>query len=203
MQKILEKKERSLGVKLSIKGDRCGSPKCALIRKPYRPGQHGKSHRRKVSEFGKQLQEKQKVRFTYGLSEKQLGKVFSEAERKAEVTSQGVIEILESRLDNVIFRLGFVSSRSAARQLVGHGHFSVHGRKVTIPSRRMKIGDKVSIRPESKNAAVFQDLKDKLKNYEVPTWLSFDKEKLEGEIVAKPHDVIAPFDINAVVDYYS
>lgn len=203
MRKVLEKRERSLGVKLSIKGERCSSPKCALIRKPYRPGQHGKRHSRKSSEFGIQLREKQKVRFSYGLNEKQLRKVFKEAEKKPGVTADEVMAILESRLDNIIFRLGLAGGRTTARQFISHGHFLVNGRKVTIPSFRVKINDKISLRPESKDNPNFKDLSDRLKNYEVPAWLSLDKNSLETIVVGKPVDVPQPFDINMVVDYYS
>lgn len=202
MNRILEKKERSLGIKLSLKGDRCNSPKCALIRKPYRPGQHGKKLR-KLSEFGIQLREKQKMRFSYGLTEKQLEKVFKEAEKKTGVTADEMMKILESRLDNVIFRLGFAPSRTSSKQLVGHGHFMVNGRKVTIPSYRVRIGDIINIRLESKNHPSFKNLTDQLKNYEVPIWLGLDKNILEGTVIEKPAKIPQLFDINIVVDYYS
>lgn len=202
MTKVLEKRERSLGVKLSIKGDRCGSPKCALIRKPYRPGQHGKK-RRKLSEYSIQLREKQKIRFSYGLTEKQLEKVFKEAEKKPGVTADEVMAILESRLDNVVFRLGFVPGRVAAKQFVSHGHFTVNGRKTTIPSYRVKVGDKIGIRAESKDHPSFKELADKLKSVETPTWLNLDKNELVATIIGKPTDVQQTFDINIVVDFYS
>lgn len=202
MQRVLEKKERSLGVKLSLKGDHCSSPKCALTRKPYRPGMHGK-RRNKLSEFGFQLREKQKMRFSYGLTEKQLEKVFVEAEKRPGVTSDEVIAILESRLDNVIFRLGWGLSRMSSRQLVGHGHFTVNGRKVTVPSLRVKGGDKIAIRSVSKDHPYLKDLNERLKNYEPPTWLKLDKGNLEAVVVGKANDVPQLFDINIVVDYYS
>lgn len=202
MERVLEKRERSLGIKLAIKGDRCSSPKCALTRKPYRPGQHGKKHR-KLSEYGIQLREKQKVRFSYGLTEKQLKKVFSEAEKKPGVTADEVIAILESRLDNAIFRLSLAPSRIAAKQFVCHGHFTVNGRKVTVPSYRVKINDKIAIRAESKDHPSFKDLGERLKNVEAPSWFSFDKNMLEATVLSKPTDVPQPFDINMVVDYYS
>lgn len=202
MQKVLEKRERSLGIKLAIKGDRCSSPKCALTRKPYRPGQHGKK-RKKLSEYGVQLREKQKVRFSYGLTEKQLEKVFKEAEKRPGVTADEVMAMLESRLDNVIFRLGLAPSRVAAKQFVGHGHFTVNGRKVTVPSYRVKINDKISVKAKSKDQQNFNDLGERLKNFETPSWLSFDKNMLEATVISKPTDVPQPFDINMVVDYYS
>jgi len=202
MQRILEKKERSLGVKLSLKGDRCNSPKCALIRKPYRPGQHGK-RRSKLSEFGLQNKEKQKIRFTYGLTEKQLEKIFKEAGNRPGVTSEEVMGILESRLDNIVFRLGLAPSRMASKQFVGHGHFTVNGRKVSIPSYRVKVQDKIAIRTESKDNPTFGELSEKLKNQEIPAWLSLDKDTLEAIVLDKPTDIPQPFDINVVVDYYS
>jgi len=200
--KVLEKRERSLGIKLSIKGDRCGSPKCALIRKPYRPGQHGKK-RRKLSEYGIQLREKQKIRFSYGLTEKQLEKVFKEAEKKPDVTAEEVMAMLESRLDNTVFRLGFAPSRGAAKQFVGHGHFTVNGRKVTIPSYRVRVGDKIGVRADSKDHPSLKELGDKLKLVEVPTWLNLDKNELTATVIGRPTDVPQPFDMNIVVDFYS
>ena len=202
MQRILEKKERSLGVKLSIKGDRANSPKAALIRKPYRPGQHGK-RRKKVSEFGTQLREKQKIKFSYGLTEKQLAKIFVEAFKKPGVTSDEVLSILESRLDNVIYRLGFAPSRSASKQIVGHGHITVNGRRVTIPSIRVRVGDKIGVREQSRNHGTLKDLTEKLKGFEAPAWLKLDPTTLSAEILAKPESMPQVFDINIVVDYYS
>lgn len=202
MQRILEKKERSLGVKLSLKGDHCNSPKCALTRKPYKPGQHGK-RRSKLSEFGFQLREKQKMRFSYGLTEKQLEKVFIEAGKKPGVTSDEVTAILESRLDNVIFRLGLGSSRMSSRQLVSHGHFTVNDRKVTVPSLRVRANDKIAIRSVSKNHPYLKDLNERLKSYEPPTWLKLDKDNLEAVVIGKANDTPQLFDINVVVDFYS
>ena len=201
MQRILEKKERSLGVKLGIKGDRCMSPKCALTRKPHRPGQHGKSPLKK-GEFGNQLQEKQRIRFTYGLSDKQLEAVFGRAAKKDEPTPIAVLKELESRLDSVVYRLGFAGSRSIARKMVGHGHFMVNKNKVTIPSYKVKVKDIIKIRPESKDIANFKDLSARVKDLQVPSWLSLDKEKLEATVLSAPKDIDSPFDISLVVDYY-
>ncbi|HEY4496572.1 MAG TPA: 30S ribosomal protein S4 [Candidatus Paceibacterota bacterium] len=201
MHKILEKRERSLGAKLSIKGHRCNSPKCALIRKPYRPGMHGKN-RHKIGEFGTQLQEKQKIRFTYGLTDKQLRGIFRRAEKMTDPTPKIVMEMLESRLDNVIFRLGFSESRIAARKMVSHGHFIVNGKRVTIPSYSVKEGDIINIRPASKEIGQLKDIAEKLKNYEAPAWLLLDKEKLEGKVLSTPLDIDSSFDVSQVVDYY-
>ncbi|OGY59844.1 MAG: 30S ribosomal protein S4 [Candidatus Colwellbacteria bacterium RIFCSPLOWO2_01_FULL_48_10] len=201
MQRILEKRERSLGTKLSIKGNRCNSPKCALIRKPHRPGQHGMRHS-KQTEFGRQVVEKQKIRFSYGLSDRQLKAVFTRAASGAAETPKAVVAELESRLDNVTYRLGLADSRSISRKLVGHGHFIVNGRKVTIPSYKVRTGDIIAIRPQSADVPNFKDLKSRLKDYQVPSWLSLDKEKLEGKVISAPKDINVPFDIGFVVDYY-
>ena len=203
MPRVLEKKERSLGTKLSIRGDRASSPKSALTRKPYKPGQHGKRFS-KLSEFGTQLQEKQKIKFSYRVTEKQLKKIFkSAAESKDASAIEVITKLLESRLDNVVMRLGLVPSRSVARQLVSHGHFLVNGKRVNTPSYEVKPGNIVTIKESSKNMSVFEDVKNKLKNYEVPSWLSLNKDTLEGKVESKPKDVDFPFNINLVVDYYS
>lgn len=130
-------------------------------------------------------------------------KVFREALKNPAVTGTMIMSLLERRLDNVVYRLGFAPSRSVARQLVNHGHILVNGRKITIPSYRVKVGDEIVIRPQSKDHQVFKDLDETLKKYEPPTWLTFDKEKFSGKVVALPKDFDIPFDINMVVDYYS
>ncbi len=203
MPRVLEKKERSLGIKLSIRGERCLSPKCAFIRKPYRPGQHGKKFRRRMSEFGTQLKEKQKIKFSYNLSDKQLKKIFADAAEKGSSSIEAITEALENRLDNVVMRLGFAESRSIARQLVNHGHILVNGRKAATPSYRLKVGDAVSIKPRSRNLPLFGELGEKLKKQELPSWLTLDRENLVGKIEALPRQVELPFDLNSVVDYYS
>ncbi len=192
-----------MGIKLSIRGDRCLSPKCASIRKPYRPGQHGKKFRRRLSEFGNQLQEKQKIKFSYSLSDKQLKRIFEEAAISGDSSIEAVTVALENRLDNIVMRLGFAESRSIARQIVNHGHILVNDRKAKTPSYRLKVGDNVSIKPVSQNLLPFRELALKLKKYEPPLWLSLDKEKLIGQMEALPRQVDLPFDLNLVVDYYS
>ena len=200
MQKILEKRERKLGVKLSIKGERCNGPKCALIRKPA--GMVRGKRMSKITEFGGQLREKQKLRFSYGLTDKQLKDIFQYASAQAEETPKVIMAELESRLDNIVYRLGFTAARSTSRKMVSHGHFTVNGRKVTIPSFKVTPGDVIGVRPESKDQLHFQNLKEKVKEYVVPGWLKMDIEKMEGKVVEYPHDVDAPFDIGLVVDYY-
>src|SRR3989344_5890571 len=203
MPRVLEKKERSLGIKLSIRGERCNSPKCASIRKPYRPGQHGKKFRRRMSEFGIQHKEKQKIKFSYDLSDKQLKKIFQDAAGKGSSSIEAITEALENRLDNIVMRLGFAESRSVARQLVNHDHILVNSRRAATGSYRLKAGDTVSIKPRSRHLLLFEELALKLKGQEVPSWLSLDKENLVGKMEALPRQVELPFDLNLVVDYYS
>ena len=203
MPRVLEKKERSLGIQLSIRGERCNSPKCAFIRKPYRPGQHGKKFRRRMSEFGIQLKEKQKIKFSYDLSDRQLKKIFQDAAGKGSSSIEAITEALENRLDNIVMRLGFAESRSVARQFVNHGHILVNSRRAATGSYRLKAGDTVSIKPRSRHLLLFEELALKLKGQEVPSWLSLDKENLVGKMEALPRQVELPFDLNLVVDYYS
>ncbi len=198
-----EKKERSLGTKLFLKAHRCNSPKCALERREIKPGAHGASRRGAKSEYGQQLNEKQKIRFSYGLRESQIRKIFETASKKAGITGNVIIQLLERRLDNVVFRLGLAPSRSVARQLIGHGHIMVNGKKVTIPSFSVKTGEKITIRPQSKDYAMFKDLSENLLKYVAPLWLNLNPEKLEGKIISLPADTDFPFDINMVVDFYS
>ena len=197
-----EKKERSLGVKLFLKAHRCNSPKCVAVRRPQRPGMHGKSYK-SLSEFGQQLKEKQKIRYTYGIREAQMKRLAKEAIKSQGVTGEVIMSMLERRLDNVVYRLGLAPSRSVGRQLVSHGHIVVNGRKVTIPSYKIRVNDLISIRPQSREYAMFKDLGESLKKYEAPSWLSVDAGKLEGKVVALPKDFETSFDVNMVVDYYS
>lgn len=206
MKKSAEKKERSLGMKLFLKGGRCSSPKCVMVRRPYRPGVHGKSRRRRaLSEYGQQLLEKQRIKVSYGLKEAQIRRLFKEALiiKRGVAVDKNIVASLERRLDNVIFRFGLASSRVIARQLISHGHLLVNNKKVTIPSFSVKIGDFISIKPSSKNLLIFKDLPNTIKKYETPDWLKLDKEKLEGQVVSLPQDTKFPFDINLVIDYYS
>lgn len=199
--KILEKKERSLGARLFLKAERCNSGKCAGARRPYKPGPHTRSFK-KISEFGKQLSEKQKVRFSYLLTEKQMEKYFAAADRLNEPTHEALIKLLESRLDNVVFRSGLAESRRIAKQLIGHGHIMVNGRKVTIPSYSVKADDRITIRPESADNPVFSSLEEKFKNFEGPEWIKLDKEKKAALVVSEPKGVEIPFDLDLVVNYY-
>ncbi|OGM91348.1 30S ribosomal protein S4 [Candidatus Wolfebacteria bacterium RIFCSPLOWO2_01_FULL_38_11] len=200
-----EKKERALGIKLFLKGDRCNSPKCAMTRKPYKPGIHGKSRRRgALSEYGQQLLEKQKIKASYGLTEAQLRNLFENASGPKESSmNKSVVNLLERRLDNVVFRLSFAPSRIAARQRVSHGHFLVNDKRASTPSYILKAGDVISLNPASRELLIFKDLPNIIKKYEPPQWLSLDKDKLEGKVKSLSFEVEAPFDVNLVVDYYS
>lgn len=192
-----------MGVSLGLKAHRCDSPKCAMVRRPYKPGPHGKSRQKALSEFGQQLSEKQKIMVSYGLRENQLRRVFKEASGKKEAVTGSVVNLLERRLDNTVFRMGFAPSRITARQYVSHGHFLVNGRKVTIPSYQIKVNDVITVKPSSSNLLIFKGPSDNIKQYQAPSWVSVNKEKLEGKIKSLPHDIEIPFDINLVVDYYS
>lgn len=197
---------RRAGEKLFLKGERCYTQKCAIIRNPSTPGVQGAKKRRRanVSEFGMQLKEKQKARFTYAVSERQFRKYIDQVMQKGG-TGEALISKLERRLDNVVYKLGFVSSRSVANQLVGHGHFYINGRKIDISSYEVKVGDIIEIRSNSKDMPVFKDLKETLKKYSPPSWLRLDKESLKGEVKSMPSkdDLAVPFNMNLIIEYYS
>ena len=199
------KKCRRAGQKLFLKGERCFSQKCAMIRKPYIPGLHGKARRRGLSEYGQQLIEKQKVRHVYGLSEKQFKNYFKETVGQKGNKEELLVNKLESRLDNIVFRLGWAQSRALARQLVNHGHILVNQRKVDIPSYQVKKEDVIQIKEKSKKLAPFSDLKTILKKYEAPAWLSLDKQKLIGKITNQPKiaDMGKVGEIGMIIEYYS
>ncbi len=194
---------RREGKKLFLKGERCFGPKCAMVRKAYPPGQHGQDRRRGLSEYGIQLREKQRVRRTYSIMEKQFRKYFDEAGRTKGDTGNIFLSLLERRLDNVIYRLGFASSRNLARQLVNHGHFLVNGKKVDIPSYLVKEGDIITVK--DKGLAVFSNLENTLKNYQFPSWLLLDFKKLEGKVLSVPtrREIDLAADTQLIVEYYS
>jgi len=199
--RILEKKERALGARLFLKADRCNSAKCAAAKRPYKPGPHTKSFK-KVSEYGRQLAEKQKVRFSYGLTEGQLKKYFLAAVRSTGSTHEVIIKMLEARLDNVVFRSGLAGSRRIAKQLVGHGHIMLNGRKVTIPSCAVKKEDLITLRIESSSLPIFLGLEEKFKNFETPEWIKLDKNKKSALIISAPSSDSMPFDMDLVVNHY-
>ena len=175
---------RREGQKLFLKGERCLSPKCAIERRNYPPGEHGKkaTFRRKVSDFGMQLREKQKARRIYGVMEQQFRRYFRDATRRKGLTGAVLLSILESRLDNVVYRLGLADSRSQARQLVRHGHFDVNGRKTNIPSFHVSVGDVISVREISRNKTYFKDRAQIVESTRVPAWLSLNLAEMSGSV---------------------
>ena len=202
-----EKKERALGERLGLKGARCASPKCAAVRKPYKPGAHGKAGRpggrRNQSDFGRQLMEKQKFKVSYGLNERGLRRIFNEAKVFHGDTSAKLMEFMERRLDNTVFRLGFAPSRYASRQLVVQGHIVVNGKRVHSPGYQVNKGDIIAIRKESKENKTFAGLKDVLKERELPAWMALDPEKVEGRIISLPTGEKPPFEISLLVESFS
>lgn len=196
---------RREGMKLFLKGDRCFSPKCSFDRRGYAPGEHGQRPRRKQSDFAMQLREKQKTRRIYGILERQFRKYFAEADRAHGVTGENLLRMLETRLDNVVFRLGYAPSRSAARQLVRHGHFTVNGRKVDVPSYQLPKGATVQVREKSRNILVFKEAKERRREDQLCDWLSRDIEKLSGSILDLPKREDIPVNVNEqlIVELYS
>lgn len=199
---------RRYGEKMFMKGERDIGQKCAHIRRGTKPGAHGKKRggRRKESEFGNELAEKQKLRYTYGLTDTGLRKVFAEAAKKPGKTTEELVQLLERRLDNVVFRAGFTVSRGIARHIVSHGHIMVNGRRVTIPSYRVKPGDVVSVRPESAGTGTFVDLAERLKKYEPLSWLELDREARSAKVkeLPKEGDLLMPGrNLRLVVEFYS
>ncbi len=195
---------RREGQKLYLKSDRCYSDKCAIERREYAPGQHGQ-RKKKVSEFGLQLREKQKARRIYGVLEKQFRKYFREAERQKGITGDNLLRLLERRLDNVVFRLGFAGSRVEARQLVRHGHFRVNGSRVNIPSFLVRVGDEISVNEASKGSPKFKEIAEAAAHKTPPAWLEADVENFTGRVIALPQreDIDVPVEDHLIVELYS
>lgn len=193
---------RREGQKLFLKGDRCYSDKCALNRKSAAPGMHG-AGRVKLSNYGIQLREKQKVKRFYGLLEKQFRSIYNEADRIQGVTGENFLRLLELRLDNVIYRLGFASSRKEARQLVNHGHFLLNEGKATIPSMTLEVGDVITIKEKSRKSEKIKSILEA--SMTTPKWVKVDKEKFVGEIIAEPtkDDISLPIEEHLIVELYS
>ena len=197
---------RREGIKLYLKGDKCYSDKCSITRRSYAPGQHGQTQgRKKVSEYGIQLREKQKTRRIYGILERQFRNYFEKAERQKGITGENLLVMLERRLDNVVFRLGFAASRTQSRQLVCHGHFTVNGRRVDIPSYLVKAGEVVMIREGSKQSPLFKDVADSLAHKTVPAWLELSAQDVSGKIVRYPtrEEIDIPIEEHLIVELYS
>lgn len=199
-----EKRERALGMALGLKGDRAGSPKSALVRKPYKPGVHGPRGRvRALSEFGLQLREKSKFKLTYGVDENNLKRLYGLAEKAKGSTGAKLLELLECRLDNIVYRLGFTPTRLSARQLVLHGHVTVNGKKVTSPGFSARTGDVIGIHAGSEALAHLVKRIELLKKYDTPVWLKLHPEKMEGQVLSAPSDLNPPFEINLLVESFS
>ncbi len=202
------KKCRRAGQKLFLREERCFTPKCAMIKKPYVPGMKAKKHRSTLSEYGSQLAEKQKLRKIYGISEKQFRKYFKEASRAKGAVPEALIKKLETRLDNVVFRLGLGGSRAKTRQMVAHGHILLNGSKVDIPSINVKRGDIVEIRQGSLKKILFKDLDAKIKKQTIPSWLSIESkegESFRASVSGSPiiSEVLLPVDLAMVIEFYS
>ncbi len=195
---------RREGTKLFLKGDRCYSDKCAFERRSYAPGQHGQA-RIKVSDYGIRLREKQRVRRMYGIQEKQFRRYFDWADRQKGVTGTNLLVLLERRLDNIVYRLGFADSRSQARQLVIHRHFLVNGRVVNIPSYLVRVGDVIEVAEKSKEILPIKTAQEALARRGVPEWLELDSEKLKGTVKSFPErsHITMPIQEQLIVEFYS
>jgi small subunit ribosomal protein S4 len=196
---------RRENLKLYLKGDRCYSDKCAFDRRSYPPGQHGERRGRKISDYGIQLREKQKVKRMYGLSEKQFHLFFERAERQRGVTGTNLLVLLERRIDNVVYRLGFANSRAQGRQFVLHNHFLVNGKKVNIPSFLVKEGDLIEVKEKSKKVAAITDAIEAVVRRGIPQWLELEKDKNKGVVNGFPvrEDLTMPMQEQLIVELYS
>lgn len=196
---------RREGVKLFLKGDRCYSAKCAIIKRNTPPGQHGQARQRKPKEYGTQLREKQKCRRAYGVSEKQFHKYFETASNMRGVTGENMLSLLERRLDNVVYRLGFAPSRPMARQMVNHGHIRVDGAKVDIASFLVKAGQTITVRETSRDIPYLKELREQGASKPVSKWLELDAENLVGKVVALParDDIDLTIEEHLIVEFYS
>ncbi len=199
---------RREGEKLFLKGERCFSPKCSFDKRDYAPGQHGRNmsrRRRRESDYGKQLRAKQRARRVYGVLERQFSRYFKVASQRRGLTGLNLLQILESRLDNVVYRMGFASSRAEARLMVTHGHFVVNGRRTDIPSMLLKGGDEISVREGSRKLTYFKDLGAVVEKRNVPAWLGRDAKSLAGKVERLPERVEIDGSLNEqlIVEYYS
>ena len=196
---------RRENLKLFLKGDRCYGDKCAFDRRSYAPGQHGQRRRGKLSDYGIQLREKQKVKRMYGLSEKQFRLTFQTADRQKGITGTNLLVLLERRLDNVVYRLGFVNTRTQGRHFVRHNHFLVNGKKVNIPSYLIKVGDEISVGEKSQKIQAIGDSLEAVVRRGLPPWLEIEKDKLKGVVKSLPvrDDLTMPMQEQLIVELYS
>ena len=193
---------RREGTKLFLKGERCYSDKCAITRRSYAPGQHGQS-RKKFSEYGLQLREKQKVKRYYGVLESQFAKYFEMAEKKSGVTGENLLQIVESRLDNVVYRLGYAMSRPEARQLVRHGHFTVNGQRVDIPSYLIKVGDVIAVKEGSLSSEKIKAILEANEKKAIVKWLEVNGTSAKVVALAQKEDIDLPIEEHLIVELYS
>ncbi|MHB8124491.1 MAG: 30S ribosomal protein S4 [Desulfitobacteriaceae bacterium] len=196
---------RREGMKLFLKGDRCYTGKCAIDRRQYAPGMHGQSRGKKPTEYGIQLREKQKARRIYGVMEGQFRNYFDEAVRQKGMTGDNLMRLLERRLDNVVYRLGFAASRAEARQIVRHGHFMVNGKRVDIPSFLVRVGEVITFKEASKSSPRLQQILEGLGTHAVPSWLSLDTNTIAGTVINLPsrEDIQIPIQDHLIVEKYS
>lgn len=193
---------RREGQKMFLKGERCYSGKCAIDKRSYAPGQHGQS-RKKISEYGLQLREKQKAKRFYGILETQFRNYFDKAEKKKGIAGENLLIMLETRFDNAVYRMGFASSRKEARQLVRHGHFTINGKKANIPSLEVKPGDVIKVKEKSASSPKFKEIREM--SISTPSWITVDPDKLEGKILVMPRreDIDTPIAEHLIVELYS
>ncbi len=200
---------RREGDKLFLKGARCLSPKCAMERRAYPPGQHGRGfgmrHRRRSSDYARQLREKQKARRVYGVLERQFRRYYREAMRRSGMTGENLLVILESRMDNVVYRMGFADSRAQARQLIQHGHIDLNGRRTDVPSALLKPGDVVSVHQSSQRRKYFKELLAVMDKRQIPAWVAIEPSQLRGRVLALPtrEAIEQPLNEQLIVEYYS
>ena len=196
---------RREGAKLYLKGERCYTPKCAIERRAFAPGMHGQARKRKTSDYGVQLRAKQKARRIYGVLENQFRRYFEMADRTRGITGETLLQLLERRFDNVVYRLGLATSRAQARQLVRHGHFLINGRKVDVPSYSLKAGDVVTVRGTSAQNAAIQHAMEEVKGRGIPEWLSFDAGQMTGRVSSLPtrEQINLPVQEQLIVELYS
>jgi small subunit ribosomal protein S4 len=192
-------------LKLFLKGDRCYGDKCAFERRPYAPGQHGQRRGAKFSDYKTQLREKQKVKRMYGILEKQFRGYYFKAEKRKGITGTNLLVLLETRMDNIVYRMGFAASRNQARQLVRHNHFQVNGKKVNIPSYKVKPGDFVEVKEKSREMKQILDSMETVVRRGIPSWIELEKEKFKGTLMAFPNreDLTMPIQEQLIVELYS
>lgn len=196
---------RRAGEKLFLKGERCATAKCAIVKRNYPPGFHGPKGKKRLTDYGQQLAEKQKARKQYNMFEKQFRLTFEKAKGQGGNTSENFLRLLESRFDNVVYRIGFADSRSQARQMISHGLFTVNGKRVDIPSYRISVGEEIAIKTNKKQAKIFKNTSDKLAKKEIPGWINVDKKAQTAKVLQTPIvKTISPnFNLQMIIEYYS